>query len=737
MKNHEKRENKQAKKEQKQNTIYPKLLLFLSFLATLCLVHVSDEVVTTSETIRIGSVALERYIAPMDAVDEVATEKLREAAANSVAPIYKNDMIVEENSSNNINEVLQELNTILSNLDEDQLFSDEVMEASLALPVAFTKSQLDTYEQLYTTQRNQFKINVLDIITQIYSKGVSADGLEEAKSEAYQAIQANFTNVNLQLMAYEIIISALEPNLVLDEDAMETERTAKREEVADLLIRKNQKIVDQGEIITEEIYNRLEVLGLLTQTESENNFYEIIGKFILVTLLYGLIGLYLRSHNNVKFPLQWNEQKMLFCIFILMLILIRFMIFVPYFTLIPMELFAMLISALIGRRIAFIFHTCFAIVGCIMFGGGVDFLMYAVISGFFGASIIQHTEKRSQTIPVGLGMATVNFVSMMGTGLLFQGELTVNLLIAAGFGAAIGLASVIITLGSLPFWEEVFEANTPLHLLEWTNPNNELLRRMMIETPGTYHHSLLVANLAETAVYAIGGNTALARAAAYYHDVGKLKSPHYFSENQSGYNPHDDITPEMSAKIITSHTTYGYKLGLQHGLPKQVLNIMTEHHGNSLVKFFYFKALKEYGAENVNEADYRYTGNIPQTKESAIIMLADTTEAAVRAMLGKGKTIEETEEFVKTLIKDKLDDGQLDESQLAIHELKIIRKAFMEVFHGMYHERIQYPDKEEMAAAKQHLEDEKPKFDALEVAEEVEKTTEPQAETTEKNNEKG
>ncbi|MFI3174959.1 MAG: HDIG domain-containing protein [Bacillota bacterium] len=713
MKNREKRENRESKKQKKQTTLYPKLLLFLSFLATIILVHVNQEIATTSETIRVGSVALERYIAPMDAVDEVATEKLREAAANSVAPIYKNDMIVEENSSNNINEVLQELDTILANLSEDQSFSEEVMEASLALPVAFTKTQLDTYEQLYTTQRNQFKANVTDVITQIYSKGVSADGLEEAKTQAYQSIQSKISNVGLQLMAYELVSSAIEPNLVLDEDAMEAERTAKREEVADLLIRKNQKIVDQGEIVTEEIYNRLEVLGLLTETEDdEGNYNEAVGKIIIVTLLYGLIALYLRSQKNVKIRLQWNEQKMLFCIFILMLLLLRFMVFVPYFTLIPMELFAMLISALIGRRIAFIFHTCFAIVGCIMFGGAVDFLMYAVISGFFGASIIQSTEKRSQTIPVGLGMAAVNFVARIGVGLVFQGDFSLDMLISAGLGAAIGLASVIVTLGSLPFWEEVFEANTPLHLLEWTNPNNELLRRMMIETPGTYHHSLLVANLAETAVYAIGGNTALARAAAYYHDVGKLKSPLYFSENQSGYNPHDDITPEMSAKIITSHTTYGYKLGVQQGVPKQVLNIMTEHHGNSLVKYFYFKALKEYGAENVNEADYRYSGNIPQTKESAVIMLADTTEAAVRAMIGKGKTIEETEDFVKTLIKDKLDDGQLDESQLGIHELQIIRKAFMEVFHGMYHERIQYPDKEEMAAAKR-LEDEKPKQETL------------------------
>ena len=181
--------------------------------------------------------------------------------------------------------------------------------------------------------------------------------------------------------------------------------------------------------------------------------------------------------------------------------------------------------------------------------------------------------------------------------------------------------------------------------------------------------------------------------------MGKLRYPQYFAENQSGYNPHDELPPEKSAKIITGHTKGGLELAERYKLPPVVRDIIVEHHGNSLVKFFYFKALKLYGAENVNEADYRYQGRIPSSRESAVVMLADTVEAAVRSMLGHGKTMEEAEAAVKNLMKDKLDDGQLNNSGLTLNELETIRLAFLKVFHGMYHERVSYPEQKEIQEA--------------------------------------
>lgn len=374
----------------------------------------------------------------------------------------------------------------------------------------------------------------------------------------------------------------------------------------------------------------------------------------------------------------------------------------------------MLVSLLVGRRLALWFNALFCIVGCFIFNGDVQFLMYALISGTFAALFIQKTEKRSHLIPAALGMAAVNFFTSISLGLFFGEGYSMELLLHSSVGAVIGLVSIIIAVGSLPFWENMFEANTPLRLMELTNPNNELLRRLLIEAPGTYHHSLIVANLAETAVYEIGGNTALARAGAYYHDVGKLRYPMYFGENQTGSNPHDDLPPEQSAKIITGHTKGGLELAEKYKIPPIVRDMIEEHHGNSLVKFFYFKALKLYGAENVKEEDYRYQGRIPSSRESAVVMLADTVEAAVRSMLGSGKTLEEAGEAVRGLIKDKLDDGQLNNSGLAINELETIRLAFLKVFHGMYHERVVYPEKKDIQAAQKKDADKEKKEDTAE-----------------------
>ena len=479
---------------------------------------------------------------------------------------------------------------------------------------------------------------------------------------------------------------------------MEAAKEEKRAEVDEVLIRKNQKIVDEGEIITQEIYDKLVALNLVSETGLEGSLMPMLGSLVITGMLFAALYLFFRwGKGNIL--LKPNEIRMLFTIYMMMVLLIRILANLTVFTIVPVGLFAMLVSLLVGRRMALWLNALFCIIGCFIFNGDVQFLMYALISGTFAALIIQKTDKRSHLIPAALGMAAVDFVTTISLGFFFGEGYSTELLFQSGIGAVTGLLSMIVAVGSLPFWENMFEANTPLRLMELTNPNNELLRKLMIEAPGTYHHSLIVANLAETAVYDIGGNTALARAGAYYHDVGKLRYPQFFAENQSGHNPHDELPPEKSAKIITGHTKGGLELAERYKLPPVVRDMIVEHHGNSLVKFFYFKALKLYGAENVNEADYRYQGRIPSSRESAVVMLADTVEAAVRSMLGHGKTMEEAEAAVKNLMKDKLDDGQLNNSGLTLNELETIRLAFLKVFHGMYHERVSYPEQKEIQEA--------------------------------------
>ena len=675
------------------------VLFVLAFVATIVCIGTGS--IQQRETVQVGSVATKRYVAPEDTVDEAATEKLQEAAANSVGPIYKTDTTVMDKNVTMVEGVFQELDTVLAGMPEGESFYNAVQEISLELPVVLSNRQLMAYENLTAEQRKAFANDCVSVLKEIYDKGVMADGLTEAKASGLGYLQELAWSSDLKTMAGVILSAAVEPNLIVDEAAVEAAKEEKRAEVDEVLIRKNQKIVDEGEIITQEIYDKLVSLNLVSETGLEGSLMPMLGSLVITGMLFAALYLFFRwGKGNIL--LKPNEIRMLFTIYMMMVLLIRILANLTIFTIVPVGLFAMLVSLLVGRRMALWLNALFCIIGCFIFNGDVQFLMYALISGTFAALIIQKTDKRSHLIPAALGMAAVDFVTTISLGFFFGEGYSAELLLQSGIGAVTGLLSMIVAVGSLPFWENMFEANTPLRLMELTNPNNELLRKLMIEAPGTYHHSLIVANLAETAVYDIGGNTALARAGAYYHDVGKLRYPQFFAENQSGHNPHDELPPEKSAKIITGHTKGGLELAERYKLPPVVRDMIVEHHGNSLVKFFYFKALKLYGAENVNEADYRYQGRIPSSRESAVVMLADTVEAAVRSMLGHGKTMEEAEAAVKNLMKDKLDDGQLNNSGLTLNELETIRLAFLKVFHGMYHERVSYPEQKEIQeAAKQ------------------------------------
>lgn len=712
-----------SKKRNEGGSKAPYQLLMFAIAMVITLLCVGSSIYTPdTEAVQVGDVATKRYVSPSDTVDEVATERLKTAAANSVGPIYKIDSTVEETSTRQVSEVFQELNDILLTLastnastntsaNEEseaptQTFQDKVNEASLTLPVVLTSRQLSAFESLPRATRIMLAEDCVDMLNQVYSEGISADELDSGKEMLQVAISKTVWSGDIKSLSLAIASAALEPNLVLDEDAMQAEREQKRSEVNNVVILQNQKIIDEGEIITQDIYDKLVALNLVVNDDITQAITPIFGSIILLSLLFGAVYLLFIWTSRGSF-MKENEQKMLFVIFILNLLIVRVMKDLGYYPLIPVGLFAMLVSLLIGRRMALMMNIFFCVICSLFFQDHLNFLVFGLLSGSFGALLIQKSVKRAQMIPVALAMAAINALIIVGISLFNNFANWLEIGIYAGLGAVLGLLMIVIAIGSLPFWESVFEVNTSLRLLEFTNPNNELLRRLMIEAPGTYHHSLIVANLAETAVYEIGGNTALARAGAYYHDIGKLKYPVFFSENQSGHNPHDSLEAKASARIITQHTKYGEDLGIANNLPTGILNIIKEHHGNSLVKFFYFKALKTYGADNVEEKDYRYQGQIPTSRESAVVMLADTVEAAVRAMLGSGKTLAEAETAIHTLIKDKLDDGQLNQSGLAIHELELIGKAFIKVFHGMYHERVSYPKPEDISAASKKTIEEK------------------------------
>jgi putative nucleotidyltransferase with HDIG domain len=250
-----------------------------------------------------------------------------------------------------------------------------------------------------------------------------------------------------------------------------------------------------------------------------------------------------------------------------------------------------------------------------------------------------------------------------------------------------GIVSGMLVLGFLPMLEHALNAVTTFRLMELSDLNSPILKRLFNAAPGTYSHSLMVANLAEAACQEIGANPLLARVGAYYHDIGKMDNPDYFVENQSAYNKHDDIAPRLSATVIRSHVKLGVEKGRHLGLPKEVIDIIAEHHGNSVISWFYHEAMKRETA--VNMEDFSYPGNPPRSRESAVVMLADVTEAAVRTL--KKPSVARLEKYIQELIMAKFEHGQLSESELTFRDLETIKRSFVRVLAGYYHARIEYP----------------------------------------------
>jgi hypothetical protein len=363
--------------------------------------------------------------------------------------------------------------------------------------------------------------------------------------------------------------------------------------------------------------------------------------------------------------------------------------------LVPVLAITMITALLFSTSLAFISNLLMSIVSMLIYNGDVSYLTYFVLCGSIICIIMRLANERSKILLCGVISALVDVVVMLGILLFFDIYWKSHILMYSFYSFASGIISIIICMGSIPLLESAFGVVTDFKLKDLTNSNQKLLRRLMLEAPGTYHHSLIVGNLAETAAFSVGANPDLARAGAYYHDIGKLSDPLYFAENMHGINVHDTLDPHLSAEIIIKHPSDGVALAQKHHLPPVIIDIIREHHGTSLVKFFYYKACKEAEANNTDkpdESEFRYPEQLPSSKESAIVMLADTVEAAVRSSISKGMTTDAIKDFIDTLVNDKLNDNQLANSNLSINDLHKIEAAFWEVFKGMYHERVTYPN---------------------------------------------
>jgi cyclic-di-AMP phosphodiesterase PgpH len=367
--------------------------------------------------------------------------------------------------------------------------------------------------------------------------------------------------------------------------------------------------------------------------------------------------------------------------------------------LIPVAMGIMLISVLFNHRLALLTTIVFGLIVGLVTGGDFRFILIALLGGLVAIYGVYKVNRRDDLAKAGLYVAALNAVAIVGI-FLFTGAVRLEYDFLRDFSIGIlsgvgnGIFSAVMAIGLLPYLETGFGLTTSVTLLELANPNQNLLKRLLREAPGTYHHSIIVANLAEAAAESVGADPLLARVGSYYHDIGKLKRPYFFCENQIAQtNPHERISANLSKLIITSHTKDGAEIARKDKLPQVIVDIIQQHHGTSLMTFFYMRAAENCtDRDKVEESSFRYEGPKPHSKEAAIVMLADSVEAAVRSMVkpSAGKV----EGMVRKIVKEKLNEGQLDQSNLTLGEVDCIIDTFIHILSGIFHTRIEYPEKE-------------------------------------------
>ncbi len=494
----------------------------------------------------------------------------------------------------------------------------------------------------------------------------------------------------------DFVNSILNVNLSYDKEATESEKRLKAEEVQPIYniieVKRNESILSKGERIGKDHIEKLKGIE-----QSEPSVMKAGGAFailILVGLFMLVTVLYLKFYEP-SLAAGNKELVLLSFITILMLIVAKAIVMSPWpSNLVPVAVASMLIAILINSRLAII-TTCFlsVLIGMIS-GNRLDIAGMSLVGGIIGIFAMKGVRRRSQVITAGLCVGFANMSYLIGMGLIraldFKTAITESF-----FGFTSGLISAVIVTGVLPIFENIFKVTTDISLLELADLNHPILKEMVMKAPGTYHHSLVVGNLAEAACEAIKANPLLARVSSYFHDIGKIEKAPYFSENQLSPvdSAHDKLSPTMSSLIITNHVKNGVELAKKYKLNRNIIDIINQHHGTGLVFYFFKRALEKVTDEEVGEQSFRYPGPKPQTKEAACVLLADSVEAASRTL--DDPTPSRIKGLVRKVINNKFIDGQLDECDLTLKDLERISEVFTHILTGIFHTRVEYPEEPE------------------------------------------
>jgi len=632
--------------------------------------------------------------------DKEATERLRYEAHQRVAPIYRQDEQIEKDIRDRLLVTLDDVATIrtdnsLSGTEKRIRLSKRLSQTAPPPP--------NVVEALLTVPSWEFFYSqTLYTLDKMMKQGISNEDFATDPELIVQHALSPKTGFSPQQKeaAVYLISQKLRPTLLIDEKLTEDAKDMAGQKIKPVLetYQKGDLIVKHGEKISPLAYAVLQKQGLVSNA---NRWLSVVAVVLLSVSLLSIVWGYLfRFEHSSFFKPAYASLLAAMMVFTVggfsLLIDLRLGFPIEFY---PIAMMSLMISIFTHPRIAMLTTMMILLLCGITLKIPLETLSVLVISSLVGIFVLARKpvpKDRNDVILAGLALGLAQGMVIWATSFIYDsasatGNLEPSLMLRFAEGVLCGFITSVFTLGFLPLVESLFKLVTPYTLLELANHDRPILKRMQIEAPGTFHHSLMVASLAESAAEAIGANPILTRVGALYHDIGKIKRPAFFIENQAYFgieNPHDKLTPRLSKMVITAHPRDGVEMGKHLGLPKVIMRFMPEHHGTMVAGYFYNKAVLEEGEDHVNKDQFRYPGPKPQSRETAVVMLADACESAVRAL--KSPTPQQVDERVDHIFHQRIEDEQFSDCPITFQEMHIIRETFLRVLRGIQHSRIEY-----------------------------------------------
>lgn len=624
-------------------------------------------------------------------VSQILTEEARAKAEAAVRDIYDPpDARVARQQVTKVRQILDYVDSVRQDSyarpEQQRQWIEGIPDLSLSAAV------IDQILSLPEEDWQAVRAETISVVDQAMREEIRGSQLDQARRRVS-------TLVGLELSEVEAgIVSDLARDLIKSNSFYNAEKTNEAKRLARESVQPVSRTIAEGEIILREgdIVTPLDVeaLSALGLRQAGIEWQGVVGTVIFVLLIAIVLGLYLFRFQQ-EYWVRWPRMLLLLLLLVLFILAAKLMVSDQAILsfLLPTAALSMLLTVLLGPQLAITVTVLFSMVVGFMAGGSLELAVYALVGGLIASLSLVRVERFNAFLWAGVYVALANLAVILAFRLPNEDYDAVRLLTLAGFSLVNGGLSASLTLAGFYLLGTLFNITTSLQLMELARPTHPLLRQLLLKAPGTYHHTILVSNMAEEAAGRIGADALLARVGAYYHDIGKTIRPYFFVDNQvEGVNVHERLDPRTSAQIVISHVKDGLDLAKRHRLPRKIRDFIPQHHGTSLATYFYQQARESEGDE-VNEEDFRYPGPKPQTKETAIVMLADICEAAVRAE--RPASIEEIEELVREMIGSKVLAGQLDECDLTLRDLDEIRNAFVNILQGVFHPRIKYPEEAE------------------------------------------